>query len=162
MDVKEHFENLKQAREHLNLYALVDGLGYEAHTGERIEASYTHRSLFEGTPDAPLAHAGAWVVDIAKAADKVSLLSGLENAQPAVTWLITGMDIDGVTQFLQLQQDMEMADGHIALLRLADPRVMVKMNQVMTIEQKRAFYGQIEEWHVLDNGQRRQLGAMNA
>jgi hypothetical protein len=162
MDVIEHFKALKQSREHLNLYALVDGLGYKAHTGERIEASPTHRSLFEGTPDAPLAHAGAWVVDIAKVQTQVSALSELETSQPAVAWLITAMDIDGVTQFLQLQQDMETADGHIALLRLADPRVIVKMNQVMTKEQKQAFFGQIEQWHVLDNGQRRQLGGIHA
>jgi Domain of unknown function (DUF4123) len=162
MDVIAHFENLKQTREHLNLYALVDGLGFEAHTGERIEASSTHRSLFEGTPDAPLAHAGAWVVDIAKATDQIAVLSKLETAQPAVAWLITAMDIDGVTQFLQLQQDMQTADGHIALLRLADPRVIVKINQVMTTEQKQAFFGQINQWHLLDNGQHRQLGASDA
>ncbi len=162
MDVIEHFEALKLTRDHLNLYALVDGLGYQAHTDKRIEASSMHRSLFEGTPDAPLAHAGAWVVDIAKVPDQAPILNALEASKPAVAWLFTAMNLDGVCQFLQLQQDIQTADGHIALLRLADPRVIVKISKVMTIEQKLAFFGHIEEWHLLHDGQRIRLGGRNA
>ncbi len=162
MDVLEHYEALKQTRDHLNLYALVDGLGYEAHTGERIEASFMHRSLFEGTPDAPLAHAGAWVVDVTKVPSEIPTLTKLEQSQPAVAWLITAMDLDGVSQFLALQQEMQTADGHTALLRLADPRVIVKISKVMTPEQKQSFFGQIEEWHLLQHGQRIRLGGTNA
>ncbi len=85
MDVLEHYKAHKQTRDHLNLYALVDGLGYEAHTGKRIEVSSTHRSLFEGTPDAPLAHAGAWVVDVTKVPSQIPTLTKLEqHSQP---WL---------------------------------------------------------------------------
>ncbi len=162
MDILEHYSALKQTREQLNLYALVDGLGYETYTGERIEASSAHRSLFEGTADAPLAHAGAWVVEVAKVLKQAPLLSEIEKTIPSVAWLITAMDIDGLTQFLQLQQEIQTADGHTALLRLADPRVIVKISKVMTIDQKQAFFGQIEEWHLLHDGQRIRLGGLNA
>ncbi len=72
------------------------------------------------------------------------------------------MDLDGISQFLALQQEMQTADGHIALLRLADPRVIVKISKVMTIEQKLAFFGHIEEWQLLHDGQRIRLGGTNA
>ncbi len=36
MDVIKHFENLKQSREHLNLYALVDGLGYDVAADRKL------------------------------------------------------------------------------------------------------------------------------
>lgn len=161
-DILNHFAVLKKDSEYLNLYALVDGLAYEAHTSERIVAGFTHRSLFEGTPDAPLAHAGAWVVDVAKAPNQIPSLGALEQALPAVAWLITAMDLDEIVQFLKLQQDMQTADGHVALLRIADPRVMVKLNQVMTIEQKQSFFGLIEEWHLFHDGKRVRLGGINA
>lgn len=163
MDVVERFATLKAQRTELNLYVLVDGLAYENHVGERLTPeSGVNLALFAGTADEPLAHAGPWLFQADQIEDQLPALFKFEATQPAVSWIITPMSLEGLTQLLQLRQDLLLPSGKIALLRLSDPRVLGNLFTVMMPEQKHEFFGLIEEWHFLQHNQRVWTGRSHA
>jgi len=103
MNVIERFQTLRQQQQLLNLYALVDGFQYEQHTGQRLQHQPgINRPILHGTEDEPLAHAGPWLVDVTTADEQVPQLQALEQALPSVSWLMTSIDLEGLSQLLQL------------------------------------------------------------
>ena len=163
LDVAERLADLQTAFPALRLYALVDGIQYENHRGERLDYSPGFTSLFHGTPDGALAHAGPWLVDIEEAGEAMAKdLAGLEREAPSVTWLITEADLHGLAQLLRLQLDVRIPDGRIALLRFWDPRVLVGLVNVLDSKQRETFFAHIHEWHLLRDGQRVHIGRKHA
>nr|WP_314544622.1 DUF4123 domain-containing protein [uncultured Massilia sp.] len=155
IDVVTRFQNRLQNGTALHLHALVDGFQYEQHTGRRLEHRHgINRPIFLGTEDEPLAHAGPWLVDTAKAPDQIQPLYELEQALPSVSWLMTSIDLEGLSQLLQLKLDGELPDGRKVLLRFYDPRVLGNLFQTMSAEQKAAFFHLIDEWLFIYNGRR--------
>ncbi|ENZ77794.1 MULTISPECIES: DUF4123 domain-containing protein [Pseudomonadota] len=155
LDVVERLTQLRSTFPTLRLYALVDGIQYEESRGERLGDRPGHASLFRGTPDGPLAHAGPWLVDVEEVGDAVLHdLARLEQEAPAVTWLIAEADLAGLAQLLQLHLDVRLPDGRIALLRFWDPRVLASLVNVLDARQRDAFFAHIHEWHLLRDGQR--------
>lgn len=162
-NVIERFQALRQHQEMLNLYALVDGFQYEQHTGQRIQHRRgINRPIFNGTEDEPLAHAGPWLIDVTRADGEVSQLLELEQALPSVSWLITSIDIEGLSQLLQLKLDTELPDGRKALLRFYDPRTLGNLYHTMDAAQRTEFFHLVEEWHFIYNGQRVATGRTDA
>jgi hypothetical protein len=90
IDAKERFTKLRNQTEALRLYALVDGPHYYyAYRGMRLTRQLAFYSLFEGAPDAALAHAGYWLVDAEQAGGSfVDDLAALE--QCAQSWWPSG------------------------------------------------------------------------
>lgn len=155
IDVITRFQDRLQNGAALNLYALVDGFQYEQHTGRRLEhRPGINRPIFLGTEDEPLAHAGPWLVDTVKAPDQIQALYELEQALPSVSWLMTSIDLEGLSQLLQLKLDGELPDGRKVLVRFYDPRVLGNLFQTMSAEQKAAFFHLIDEWLFIYNGRR--------
>lgn len=149
--------------EWLRLYSLVDGVQYRAYFGKPCAAQMGCRSLFAGTPDAVLDHAGPWLVDVEQTDSVlVDALTTLEQAAPAVTWLIAPQTLDGLAQLLQLNLNTALPDGRIALLRFWDPRVLVNLAAMLEQDQREMFFGHIHEWHLLHNGQRAWIGRQHA
>ncbi|MCO5411100.1 DUF4123 domain-containing protein [Ralstonia mojiangensis] len=162
-DVVERLAQLRTRNPALRLYGLVDGFQYETHRGERLDYRHGFASLFHGTPDSPLAHAGPWLFDVEAAGDGVTAdMARLEREAPSVTWLISGMDLHGLAQLLQLQLDARLPDGRIALVRFWDPRVLAELVNVLTAPQRETFFAHIHEWHLLRNGERVHIGRTHA
>ncbi len=154
-DIVTRFAHLKLGSGALRLYALVDGVQYRAHSGEDFRAREGLVSLFVGTPDAALAHAGPWLIDAEQVGTAlVDALATLERAAPAVSWLIAPQTLDGLAQLLQLNLDTELPDGRTALLRFWDPRVLANLAGVLDSAQRLTFFAHIYEWHLLHKGQR--------
>jgi Domain of unknown function (DUF4123) len=163
MDVLDRYRQLLQQQTHLRLYALVDGLQYELHQQLRIESNQGYnQALFQGTEDAPLAHAGPWLFDLTENTADIETFAQLERNQPAVSWLITSLDLSGLADLLRLKLHAELPDGNQALLRFYDPRVLVNLYNIMDTSQKAAFFQFIDEWHFAHNGQRFWTGRTNA
>jgi hypothetical protein len=163
INVIERFQALRHHQEMLNLYALVDGFQYEQHMGQRILYQQgINRPILHGTEDEPLAHAGPWLVDVARAVGQVSQLQALEQALPSVSWLITSIDIEGLSQLLQLRLEAELPDGRKALLRFYDPRVLGNLYHTMGAGQRAEFFHLVDEWHFIYNGQRVATGRTDA
>lgn len=161
--VVERFKNLHAKNEALRFYALVDGYQYEMHTGNRLQhAPNINRPILFGTEDEPLAHAGPWLIDVMKASSKIVELEELEQALPSISWLITPLDLEGLSQLMQLKLDAELPDGRIALLRFYDPRVLGNLYHTMDNEQRADFFYLIDEWHFIYNGQRVSAGRPSA
>ncbi|WP_316865107.1 DUF4123 domain-containing protein [Ralstonia mannitolilytica] len=162
-DVADRLAQLRAHQPTLRLYGLVDGVQYESHRGERLEPRAGLASLFHGTADAALAHAGPWLAD-AETADEAFIadLARLEHEAPSVTWLISEADLHGLTQLLQSHLDARLPDGRIALLRFWDPRVLVGLAKVLTAKQRESFFAHIHEWHLLHDGQRIHIGRAHA
>ena len=155
MNVIERFQTLRQQQQLLNLYALVDGFQYEQHTGQRLQHQPgINRPILHGTEDEPLAHAGPWLVDVTTADEQVPQLQALEQALPSVSWLMTSIDLEGLSQLLQLKLEAELPDGRKALLRYYDPRVLGNLYQTMDAGQRAEFFHLVDEWHFIYNGQR--------
>ena len=163
LDVIDRLAQLHPRYPTLRLYGLVDGLQYETHRGERLEDRHGFASLFHGTPDSALAHAGPWLVDVNEAGDTVTAdLAHLERQVPSVTWLISETDLHGLAQLLQLQLDARLPDGRIALVRFWDPRVLSELVNVLSPKQRETFFAHIHEWHLLRNGERVHIGRAHA
>ncbi len=147
----------------LRLYALVDGVQYRAEYGEPCVEQVGFRSLFAGTPDAALAHAGPWLVDAELVGPStVEQLAALEQTAPAVSWLITPQTLEGMAQLLQLNLDTVLPDGRTALLRFWDPRVLFSLAELLDPEQREVFFGHVHEWHLLHQGKRTWIGRHHA
>lgn len=163
VDVAERLTHLRQRFPTLRLYGLVDGAQYQQHRGESLAPAPGLASLFHGTADAPLAHAGPWLVDAEVAGDAlVTDLARLEHEAPAVTWLLAEPDINGLAQLLQLKLDVHLPDGRIALLRFWDPRVLAGLVDVLDASQRENFFAHIHEWHLINNGKRMHIGRAHA
>jgi len=163
MDVLRRFQTLQQSDPSLNLYGLVDGFQYEQHTGERfVHRPGINRALFAHTEDAPLGHAGPWLIDMSAAADQIAPLAKLERALPAVSWLMTLIDLEGLSQLLRLKLNLQLPDGRKALLRFYDPRVLANLFRILHTEQRTEFFRLLDEWHFLDNGRRVRTGRTHA
>lgn len=163
LDVVERLAQLHQSTDALRLYALVDGVQYTAWFGEPCTAREGFHSLFADTPDAALAHAGPWLIDTGQIdGTLVDALAALEQAAPAVTWLIAPQTLEGLAQLLQLNLDTALPDGRTALVRFWDPRVLVSLAEVLEPQQREAFFGHIHEWHLLHRGQRTWIGRRHA
>lgn len=91
--------------------------------------------------------------DVTKIAEQVYALIELEQALPAVSWLITSVDLEGLSQLLQLKLDAQLPDGRKVLLRFYDPRVLGNLCHTMDAEQYAEFFGLIDEWHFNYKGQ---------
>ncbi|WP_232504951.1 DUF4123 domain-containing protein [Rubrivivax gelatinosus] len=61
-DVRVRWQSLHETWPALRLYALVDGVQYQSHFCKRLRPGPGLFALFDGTPDAALAHAGPWLV----------------------------------------------------------------------------------------------------
>ena len=163
IDVLERLKQLQQHHSALCLYALVDGVQYETHRQTRMTQDGTRYPLFTGTPDAALAHAGPWLVDVAGAAPSfLEDVAALEQETPSVTWLFAVQDLGGLAQLLQLHLETRLPDGRAALLRFWDPRVLVKLAQILEPAQREAMFGHIHEWHLLLDGKRAIIGRRDA
>lgn len=162
-DVLSRFLGLTEKRSELRLYALLDGLQYEQHTGQRLQRlAGVNRALFDDTDDAPLAHAGPWLCDVSQHPQHIDSFAALECARPAVSWLITAMDLEGLAQYLRLRLDAELPNGRRALVRFYDPRVLGHLFTVMDAQQRAQFFHLIDEWHFLHNSQRVWMGRADA
>ena len=162
-DVKQRLEHLHAAMPELRLYALVDGVQYQARFHEPLASAPGFFPLFVGTPDAALSHAGPWLVDIAESGENVADdLIALERELPSVSWLIASQDLTGLAQLLQLRLDARLPDGRCALLRFWDPRVLAALGRTLDGEQRTEFFNYIHEWHLLLDGQRVMIGRRNA
>lgn len=163
IEVYERFRELRQQTDSLRLYALLDGAQYADRRGVRMDEQGGRYSLFQGTPDAPLAHAGPWLIDVASTdEDLVQDLGLLEQEVAAVTWIIAPQNLSGLAQLLQLNLDMRLPDGRVALVRFWDPRVLVTLAEVLTPQQRYDFFGRIYEWHLLHQGRRVWIGRRHA
>ncbi|WP_197386887.1 DUF4123 domain-containing protein [Ralstonia pseudosolanacearum] len=163
LDVAERLAQLRTRNPALRLYGLVDGLQYETHRRERLDDRRGFASLFHGTSDSALAHAGPWLVDVEAVGDGVTAdLARLEREAPSVTWLISEADQHGLAQLLQLQLDARLPDGRIALVRFWDPRVLAELVIVLNPGQRETFFAHIHEWHLLRNGERVHIGRAHA
>ncbi|SOZ14647.1 conserved hypothetical protein [Cupriavidus taiwanensis] len=163
IDVIERFELARARMEALNLYALVDGAIYQLRRGQQLNSAPGMVSLFAGTSDEPLAHAGPWLIDTAQTKEMfVRDLARLEQEAPVITWILSEADLSGLYQLLQLRLDTRLPDGRLALLRFWDPRVLPGLITLMTTEQRDTFFAHIHEWHFLDKGRRVWIGRQYA
>ncbi|MCI1004262.1 DUF4123 domain-containing protein [Herbaspirillum sp. C7C8] len=162
-DVYVRWTQIKQSSPAWRLYALVDGLQYQSQLGKRIAPGSGRQSLFAGTADALLAHAGPWLVDAALMGEPMrSELVALERSVPSVAWLIASQDLAGLAQLLQLRLDITLSDGRTGLLRFWDPRVLVSLARTLDAPQREDLFGHVLEWHMLHEGRRVRIGRQDA
>ncbi|MES2740153.1 MAG: DUF4123 domain-containing protein [Pseudomonadota bacterium] len=163
-DVQRRHALLQESRRDLRLYALVDGVQYTQQVGANLTPlGGQRRALFDGTPDAPLAHAGPWLIDVQQAAaESVDELVALEQTAPAVTWLIAPLALERLAQLLTARLETRLPDGRTALIRFWDARVLANLAQVLDEPQREAFFADIHEWHLMHRGQRTWIGRHHA
>ncbi|MGF6853476.1 DUF4123 domain-containing protein [Paraburkholderia sp. CI3] len=103
--------------------ALVDGIQYQQHTGQQLTPENDRTvSLFAGTNDMALAHAGPWLFDPKTTPDHLANLRELEQARPGVIWLITSESLERQAAKLRPHLNTRIPDGRSALLRFRDPQ----------------------------------------
>ena len=155
-DIAGRLERLKANSPQLAAYALVDGVQYSRFTGARIEQlNGTTRALFVGTEDEALAHAGPWLVDLAKADRSiVATVTRLEQTHPSVMWLLSQLDIESLAMVLQLKLNSKLPDGRTALIRFWDPRVLVGLFNALDLQSRREYFSHVDERHGQIEGKR--------
>lgn len=151
-------EQLRQYRKRHysgHVLALVDGIQYQQHTGQQLppEDDMTV-SLFAGTKDIALAHAGPWLVDPNKSRGHLADLGELEQARPGVIWLVTSEQIERLAEKLRPHLNTELPNRRSALLRFWDPRVLHALNAVCQDKTGRELFRTAAAWQYLHEGQR--------
>jgi hypothetical protein len=158
LDVMQRMLRLRVTQPDLRLYALVDGVQYVECQGQPLRAGEGLFPLFTGTPDAAHAHAGPWLVDCEQieqvAPALMAELTQLEQKAPAIIWLITPSKLEDLAALLQPKLNIRLPDGRAALLRFWDPRVSAGLAQRLDAAQRKEFFGDVDEWHWLREGQR--------
>jgi len=164
LDIQQRLARLRIGTPALRLYALVDGAQYRTVCKEPFSLqTRVAYSLFAATEDEPLADGGPWLLDAEDAsASIVADLAHLERRAPAVSWLISAVTLQGLVQLLQLRLDALLPNGRMALLRFWDPRVLLNLMNLLSAQQRRAFFEHIHEWHFLVDGQRAWVGRNDA
>lgn len=153
----------RQTNKAVQLYAVVDGIQYEEHTGNRLTRDSRSRyALFDGTPDRELAHAGPWLIDPFAALEEeraalFDTLADLDRSRPAVVWLMTDRLVMLLWRELSQRLEAQTEDGTPALLRWYDPRVLASLAQVLEPDQRETFFG-VGEWHFYYQGKRARIG----
>jgi len=162
VNVQERFEVLKRRRAQLALFALVDGLLFEEAHGRRLERSAACVALFDGTDDAPLAHAGPWLVDTGRLASLRDELHTREAEAPHVSWIIAAAPFDALVRSLRARLDVRLTDGNVGLLRFYDPRVLYGLATTLSARQREDFFEPVCEWHFTRNGHAMRIGRGDA
>ncbi|WP_321813901.1 MULTISPECIES: DUF4123 domain-containing protein [unclassified Paraburkholderia] len=97
-----------------HVLALVDGVQYEQHTGQQLAPEDNVMvSLFAGTEDVALAHAGPWLVDPKRVTTHLADLGDLELASPGVIWLIASEHIERIAEKLQSHLNIKTSTGDL-------------------------------------------------
>lgn len=108
-----------------------------------------HRSLFHGQPEEPHADAGPWLVQVDGSSTLHGWLNALEGTGqcvPCVSYLTSADGFEAVFAHLQSFLDLRLTDGSSALLRYWDPRVVNRLQRVLTQEQFGALLAPFTEW----------------
>ncbi|HDR9025060.1 DUF4123 domain-containing protein [Burkholderia vietnamiensis] len=139
----------------MRIYVLVDGIQYQQQTGQQLETlDGVAVSLFAGTRDIALAHAGPWLVATKEAHGKLADFGDLEAACPGVVWLFSRAGLESLADKLRPHLSVRLSNSRSAMLRFWDPRVLHELNQTLQSKQERALFKAAPEWLYLDEGQR--------
>jgi hypothetical protein len=144
------------ARQHANvrLFALVDGAQYNTISGQSIEAEGDYIvSLFAGTDEESLAHAGPWLVEIV-VEQFAAGIARIEALLPSVLWLISTDDTLTLARKLRERLNVSSPDGKEYLLRFWDPRALHALANSVAQSARRDFFGAALEWTYLHEKQR--------
>lgn len=143
----------------VRLYALFDALLYtHAADAPALERSTAAIALFDGTPDASLADAGPWLVDVHAASDAVrSRLHELGASGDGVSWLISAYAFPALAHELRGKLDARMPDGRTALLRFYDARIIGDIAALLSFSQHAEFFVPTFDWLVEINGELRRV-----
>jgi len=140
-------ERQKQSRYKPHLYALVDGLEYERLFRDEILKSDTILPLFIQPNNQDVAFAGPWLFNIEQLNDEwQERVIKLEQSYPSVSWLISSLSFDHLSNHLERKLHLTLEDNRYALLRYYDPRVLTRLPTVLTPAQFKLFTLQIDEW----------------
>ncbi|WP_312226639.1 DUF4123 domain-containing protein [Pseudescherichia sp.] len=132
----------------ISLFALVDGLQFERYFGRELEMREDIvLPLFDTYPDSRIAFAGPWLIDMHKAMAFRQKVVELEQHLPAVSWLLSASTLSELLAHLQQCINVEMPDGRVALLRLQDPRVQVRLGEQLDEGQHWVITREIAEWY---------------
>lgn len=138
-----------------HVLALVDGLQYQQHTGQQLAPEDDLvASLFAGTKDIALAHAGPWLIDPKAARDRLADLGEVEQARPGVVWLITSESVERQAEKLRPHLNIRFPNGRSAIVRFWDPRVIHTLNETYQSRARRELFRTAYEWQYINEGQR--------
>lgn len=153
--VDEHLRQYRKRHYSGRVLVLVDGIQYQRHTGQQLTPEDDMVvSLFAGTKDIALAHAGPWLVDPKTARDRVADLGELEQARPGVIWLITSENLERQAEKLRPHLDTRLPNRRSALLRFWDPRVLHALDAACQDKASRGLFRTAAAWQYLNEGQR--------
>lgn len=137
----------------VSLFALVDGLQFERYFGHELETQPgIVLPFFDKYPDSRIAFAGPWLVDMQKNIAFREALTELEQQLPSVSWLLSGLSHPELLAHLQQYMNTELPDGRVALLRLQDPRVQIRLGEQLEESQHWEITRNIVEWYSCVDG----------
>ncbi|WP_186214799.1 DUF4123 domain-containing protein [Burkholderia gladioli] len=144
-----------QASLPVKLYALFDALLYaRAPNTTPLQRSAACMALFDRTPDASLADAGPWLVDLdATTATMQRALRGLADSADGISWLISAYPLPSLADELRERLDVRMPDGRTALLRFYDARIISGIASMLSFTQRAEFFVPAFDWLAEINGE---------
>lgn len=153
--VRTRFAALSGHLPDLRVYVLVDGIQYKRWAGKNIEPQDAAiLSLFEGTEDEPLAHAGPWLMNVLVSEQYAEVVATLEKNDPGVVWLIADGEIESLAAKLRRRLNARLPDGRELLLRFWDPRALNSLYMSIQPDIRREFFSDALEWHYMFAGKR--------
>ncbi|AIO67030.1 DUF4123 domain-containing protein [Burkholderia oklahomensis] len=153
--IEAHFEmRRQQITLPARLFTVVDALLFaEASDAPPLRRANYSIALFDGTPDASLADHGPWLIDYAHAPGPIRrVLAELAAGPIGVSWLISAYQFDRLAAELREHLDVRLPNGHTALFRFYDARIMPDIARVMSAPQRTQFFVATYDWLVEIDG----------
>ncbi|OAT17625.1 DUF4123 domain-containing protein [Buttiauxella noackiae] len=130
----------------LTLFSLVDGLQYERHFGEELSAQHAAIPLFDTWPDSRIAFAGPWIIQLCESMEIREKLCTLEVALPSVSWILSPLRLSDLASHFKKNMNIGLPNGRTALLRFQDPRVQVRLGEMLDSLQHQELTDSVQEW----------------
>lgn len=151
--IQERLLALQAQNEYIKCYALIDGLQYERYFGDGIEKDYHTSPLFHRPGDTKIAFAGPWLKEITESnQDGFNTLIELEKDSPAVSWLFSERGFFELFHHLDSYLDIKLPDNEVALFRYYDPRVLIKLPEILPDRYWFPLIAPLHEWIVFFDG----------
>lgn len=151
-DIKEFLSEIewKELQSTHKLFVLLDCAQLSNEEREAFQSldSSACVGLFKGTPDEGLKEVEPLLLDPLNLPPLhgMSWLIQNEKTTPMVVWLTSEASIDQLAQHLRSLSSADLPSARNALLRFYDPRVLHKLMQVMTPDQKALFFTDAQQW----------------
>lgn len=154
-EIKELESYISKNHKSNGMFCLIDGAQIDHELGLNIELTYGACDyLFKGTFEEEAYLYGPILVDLNYVDDQqLKKLFKLMKDKDSLVFFQSFLEPKQLRNSLLEKLYIEFEDGEIGILRFYDPRILNRLNQILTLEQKQKFMTEINSYYFVLNSE---------